>query len=149
MLLLDVVILVYTMIYNLFYYRGNKLESESYWNRYCNLLTTLNNNELLILKQNPPKVPSSQLVNLPTACSSSSIPLSLVSASSALSIALFSSSSCCHYSFFMYLHYNYSWPWKKPWGRLKMMKLTWGTAERETKDVISWRKRNGYIFLNG
>ncbi len=31
----------------------------------------------------------------------------------------------------------------------KKMELTWGTAEREAKDIISWRKRNGCIILNG
>ncbi len=34
-------------------------------------------------------------------------------------------------------------------GELKMMELTWGTAEREAKDRISWRKRSGCIIHNG
>ncbi len=34
-------------------------------------------------------------------------------------------------------------------GDLKKMELTMGTAEREAKDRISWRKRNGGIILNG
>ncbi len=29
-----------------------------------------------------------------------------------------------------------------PEGDFKKMELTWGTAERETKDRTSWRKRN-------
>ena len=34
-------------------------------------------------------------------------------------------------------------------GDFKKMELTWGTAESEAKDRISWRKRNGCIILNG
>ncbi len=34
-------------------------------------------------------------------------------------------------------------------GDFKKMELTWGTAEREAKDRMSWRKRNGCIILNG
>ena len=34
-------------------------------------------------------------------------------------------------------------------GDLKNMELTWGTAESEAKDRLSWQKRNGCIFLNG
>ena len=34
-------------------------------------------------------------------------------------------------------------------GDLKKMELTWGTAESEAKDRLSWRKRNGCIVLNG
>ena len=39
---------------------------------------------------------------------------------------------------------------RKPFeGDLKKMELTWGTAESEAKDRLSWRKRNGCIILNG
>ncbi len=31
-------------------------------------------------------------------------------------------------------------------GDLKKMELTWGTAKREAKERISWRKRSGYII---
>ena len=31
----------------------------------------------------------------------------------------------------------------------KNMELTWGTAEREAKERISWRKKSGCIILNG
>ena len=34
-------------------------------------------------------------------------------------------------------------------GDFKKVELTWGMAERKTKDRISWRKRNGCILLNG
>ena len=34
-------------------------------------------------------------------------------------------------------------------GDFKKMKLTCGTAEREAKERISWRNRNGCIILNG
>ena len=34
-------------------------------------------------------------------------------------------------------------------GDFKKMELTWGTAKREAKDRIAWRKRNGCIILNG
>ncbi len=34
-------------------------------------------------------------------------------------------------------------------GDFKKIELTWGTAESEAKDRISWRKRNGCIILNG
>ena len=30
----------------------------------------------------------------------------------------------------------------------KKMELTWGMAEGEAKEIISWRKRNYYIILN-
>ncbi len=33
-------------------------------------------------------------------------------------------------------------------GDLKKMALTWGTAEREAKEIILWRKKNGCIILN-
>ena len=34
-------------------------------------------------------------------------------------------------------------------GDFKKMEPTFGTAEREAKERISWRKRNGCIILNG
>ncbi len=34
-------------------------------------------------------------------------------------------------------------------GDFDKMELTWGTAEREAKEIISWRKRSGCIILNG
>ena len=34
-------------------------------------------------------------------------------------------------------------------GDLKKMKLTWGTAEREAKEINSLRKRSGCITING
>ena len=34
-------------------------------------------------------------------------------------------------------------------GDFKKMEPTLGTAEREAKERISWRKRNGCIILNG
>ncbi len=50
-------------------------------------------------------------------------------------------------------------PGKRKQGRPKMRKtfevdfkkleLTWGTAERETKERHLWRKRSSYIILNG
>ncbi len=39
-------------------------------------------------------------------------------------------------------------PEKNLRGRLKKMELTLGTAERESKDRIPWRKRNCCIILD-
>ena len=32
-------------------------------------------------------------------------------------------------------------------GDFKKMTLTWGMAEKETKEIISWRKGNSHIIL--
>ena len=39
--------------------------------------------------------------------------------------------------------------WKAFEGDLKKMELTWGTAEREAKEIHSWGKRSSCIILNG